>query len=629
MRFPRLVLLPLLLSLPSSLLHSVTWHVDVRHGDDTASGRAPAEAFRTLQAAADRMGPGDVVLVAPGVYPEHVRITARGTPDAPITLQAAAPETGEVVVTGAALAIRDGAPRWEQVDARLNLHRIAHPDGWPARVLYDRVDAYPYATLDQLKAFATPNAPGPLHGYFYDATEKRLYLRLHPRHAARGPDLARYTVAVAPPTGDGFEGTIVSRPEHYNIAILGEGPAHIVIDGFTFETPGVAGVYVEASDVTIRNCRFFGCRTAVAGNYQERLHNPAAGYAFKNLRHDPVTLDRVAARIRIERAWFTQFPAFEDIADCAARLPAGELSRGQKYGAMWHRKSVGQGLPSEHFKYEIGIACRIGRDWVIEDSTVVSAFEGLSCHSVSGSEGLIVRRNLFARICDNGIETEDHARGMVVTDNVFLDVMEPFSWQPLRGLPWPTDIVFSRNVIANTPAYQDYWVRLLPGRGVFKIGAPVSNWRDLAWMKEVPRSPITLGGAGIEISRNLVYFPGGRLFTLLGDRKVPLPDIRIRDNFFAADRLFSADAGNEMAADHFTLVRNTSVAAREGVSGPGPAAAGKNGTVLPDWTAMPFENTPQLDFRSPRSDAPPWPAPDLRSLVEHVSADTSRPSGER
>lgn len=606
------------LSLSSCVLPlaATTWHVDARDGNDTADGLTPATALRTLQSAADRVHPGDTVLVAPGMYPEHVRITARGTAASPITFRTASFEAGPVIVTGANPRIRDGKAVWERLDSEPDIYRTRHADGWPARVLYDRIDAYPYASLDQLKALATAKSPGPLHGYFYDATDGWLYLRLHPRHATKGPDPSRYVVAVAPPTGDGFEGTIVASPSHYNIGILGEGPAHIVIDGFTFETPGVAGVYAEAGDVTVRNCRFYGCRTAVTGNYQETLHDPAAGYVFKNLRHDPAVLDHAAARVRIEQCYFTQFPAFEDIADCVARLPEGELSKEQKYGSMWHRKSVGQGLPSEHFKYEIGIACRIGRDWVIEDNVVVSAFEGLSCHAASGSEGLIVRRNRFARICDNGIETEDHARGMTVVENVFIDVMEPFSWQPLRGLPWPTDIRFSRNVIVNTPENRDYWARLLPGRGVFKIGAPVSNWRDLPWMKDVPRSPLKLGGAGIEISGNLVYFPGGRLFTLLGDRKVSIPDIKFYDNLLAADRLFATAPQQQMPPDHFTFARNLTVTLGAEIAEVGGIAAGADRSQT-DITSLGFRDIQSLDFRPAVPGKPKsWPEPDLRAAVK-------------
>ncbi|EIP99167.1 hypothetical protein OpiT1DRAFT_03677 [Opitutaceae bacterium TAV1] len=621
---------------------ATTWHINAATGNDAApaatAGLTPDTPFLTIQAAVARVQPGDTLLIAPGIYFEHVTIpaTLRGTADAPITLRAATPGTSNpsphsVIITGADIRIRKTKTTWELVDPATHLYRThyQHPAaGWPARVLYDNTDLYPYATLDALNTFQTQNAPGPLHGYYYDETGKQLYLRLHPRHARRAagaPDLnpASHIIAVAPPTGGGFEGTLISQPAHYNIGILGERPAHIRIEGFTFETPGVAGIYTEAPDVTITDNWFYGCRTAVSGNYQETPIDPAKGHAFKNLRHDPAILDHVAARVTLRRCFFTQYPIFEDIADCFARLPenipAGRAGRAVRYGAMWHRKGAGQGLPSELFKYEIGIACRIGRDWTIEDSMIVNAFEGLSCHAVAGSKNLAVRRNLFARLADNAIETEDWSRGMTVTENLILDTLEPISWQPLRGLPWPTDIVITRNVIVNTPAHADYWKPVLSGRGVFKIGASASNWSALASMAGVPKSPV-LGGRGIEISHNLVWFSGGRLFTLIGDRNVSIPEIRLHDNLFATDWLFdvTGNAKNEMTAGHFTLARNLAMPARSGVPGPGAIGAGNGGESVDNAAAAGVPGAAALDFRTGAGLAaarPGVPTPDLRKLL--------------
>lgn len=54
-------------------------------GSDDNSGLSRKKAFRTICRAADRVGPGDTVLIAEGGYPENVRIRAAGTPKQPIT----------------------------------------------------------------------------------------------------------------------------------------------------------------------------------------------------------------------------------------------------------------------------------------------------------------------------------------------------------------------------------------------------------------------------------------------------------------------------------------------------------------------------------------------------------------
>src|SRR4029079_1677540 len=85
-----------------------------------------------------------------------------------------------------------------------------------------------------------------------------------------GPtDPNRQRMAVAPATGTRFDGTFITKPEQYCFGVLGEGDSYAVLDGLTFETPGVAGVYVEANRVTVRRCWFGGCRTGVAGNYAD------------------------------------------------------------------------------------------------------------------------------------------------------------------------------------------------------------------------------------------------------------------------------------------------------------------------------------------------------------------------
>ena len=56
-------------------------------GNDANSGLSREQAFRTICRAADRVGPGDTVMIASGDYNETVRIRAAGTKERPITFR--------------------------------------------------------------------------------------------------------------------------------------------------------------------------------------------------------------------------------------------------------------------------------------------------------------------------------------------------------------------------------------------------------------------------------------------------------------------------------------------------------------------------------------------------------------
>ncbi|HSI85486.1 MAG TPA: right-handed parallel beta-helix repeat-containing protein [Candidatus Methylacidiphilales bacterium] len=343
-------------------------------------------------------------------------------------------------------------------------YRISHQGGFPARMLYDDVDLFPYPNLEMLQAFQSPLAPEPRprprHGYTYDEASGYLYVRLHPDGKYGSTDPNAHTMAVAPPVAGGFDGTLIRKQADYGIGIMGNGAAFVIIDGITLETPAVAGVFTEGSDVTVRNCWFRGCRTRFSGSYEDRLTDPSKGYEdFFNNQYSPELLNTCAARVVVENCDFTQKPCVDDAAEILALLPdetdlvklkrGGMAKKGGIY-ALWIRKdSVNGGLPSEKFKYEIGVADRIGRDWIIRGNYIHNVFEGISCHATSASEGLKVLDNVFEGACDNAIELEDHSVGMVIRGNVLRNCLEPISYQPLRGEPWPHSAVIEKNLIYN------------------------------------------------------------------------------------------------------------------------------------------------------------------------------------
>ncbi len=80
-------------------------------GDDANPGISAAAPLRTIQAAAERMQPGDVCLIQAGTYRETVVPPRDGTAEAPIVFRAA--PGGTVVLSGL-----DAVTNWERVDER-------------------------------------------------------------------------------------------------------------------------------------------------------------------------------------------------------------------------------------------------------------------------------------------------------------------------------------------------------------------------------------------------------------------------------------------------------------------------------------------------------------------------------
>lgn len=79
-------LAPLALLLSAGCVQAATYLV-APGGSDSASG-SPSAPWATISHAADQVGPGDVVQVAPGTYPEQVYVTSSGTSAAPIRFEA-------------------------------------------------------------------------------------------------------------------------------------------------------------------------------------------------------------------------------------------------------------------------------------------------------------------------------------------------------------------------------------------------------------------------------------------------------------------------------------------------------------------------------------------------------------
>ncbi len=422
-------------------------------GRDDNDGLSRGKAFATLQSAADRVVPGDTVLVAPGVYFERPRLSRGGTREKPVLFKALDCTPGRTIVTAASPPLRRGEAVWKLEDEALQLYSTPFTHN-PARILYSDCDLYPYPSLEALKSFTLKNrTPGVENGFFFDPKAGRLYVRLRTDGRFGPSDPARHTIAAAPPNAPGFNGHHIGRPEEAVFFLPGQGECGVVLDGFTLETPGAAGVVTFGDGLVVRNVTFRGCRFGVAG-VMRNGHAPG-GVFVENCRMDSPNIF-LEMRELIEKhkdAVFAIKPAI----------------------FWWQRKGVNND-PAVMKNYETGIAFGGGANWHIRDNQLYDLFEGMSCWGLNRSEGTQIYGNDFRRMIDNAIETENHNRNMRIMFNYFEDIFEPLSHQPLGGFPFPGPIFIYRNIVNRTPGAEKIWPHQAHHPGIFKIGATGRNW---------------------------------------------------------------------------------------------------------------------------------------------------------
>jgi hypothetical protein len=551
---------------------AAVYYVNGSSGSNERDGLSSEKALATIQEAASRCAPGDRIVVARGVYYGPIELRLKGTSAHPITLEAEDHARNAVIITNGNQAIREGRVQWEVVEGTPGLYSVPLQGG-TARVLYSGTDLQPYLTLDGLKTFVTREGqPGPAHGYFYDEKEQQLYVRLHTSGKYGPTDPAKQVISVGPRSGNGSAGTSYNGPTFFNLGLMERVAAHVVVDGFTFETPGCAGVYVNGNHVTIRNSWFIGCRVGVSG------------------RRESSKPGETSNDVTVEYCDYSQFPAFDDMMEIMTeRRPAPGAPKYPLY--WWSRKGGGTGNP---LTYELGICGLVGSDWTVAHCRVHDAFEGLSTWCVRWSKGMLIHDNIFERLVDNAIEMEDHAEDMRIYHNLITNVVEPLSWQPLGGTPWPGPVYVYENVIRNDEAFNRRIVETsghLPGW--FKAGAAEPNW-SAEWNKEhmadVSKDSVRAPGAGVVVFNNTVIYPGGRFLNNVQ------PNVRIFENFHFINNIvlahtFSGKPGYRGANMEFR--NNLWISTVEPDSEGGELFAGDGGTVITaatgtDWTPEGF-----------------------------------------
>lgn len=555
-----------LTQLPCPALQAVTYHVDVNLGADENQGTAPGagHALASLQAAAEKVAPGDTISLADGVYYGPIELKIAGTAEAPILIKAANRKKGAVTLTNAVKGIRERKSQWTEVDGTPGLYRIPL-DRQTCRVLYSGVDLQPYHSLEALKSFTTADKnPGPRHGYFYDETEGQLYVILHASGKYGSTNPAEHLVAVGPRTGTGSAGTQYDGPSYYNLGLTAGGPIHVILEGLTFETPGFTGIMVDGSDVSVRDSWFEGCRSAISG---------------KRESEDPT---KTANRVTLEFCEYHNYPAFDDVLEIMELKKAGKVTIApEKFPAFWwSRKGGGAGAK---LTYEVGICNNVGSGWIVRNNHIHDAFEAFATWGVRWSRNLEIANNRMERLVDNAIETEDHTSGMTIHGNLIVNAVEPFSWQPLGGEPWPGPVYIYNNLVIN-----EYKLNLLISEvldwspGWFKAGASKDNW-EAPWnshMKGVSMDSVASPGDGVVVFNNTVYYPAGNFLTRVQPAARKFENFHFLNNVSVAGN-FSRQKGSFAENMRFTQnIWYTYPPARDEEPSNGEKFAGQGGTVL-------------------------------------------------
>ncbi len=562
-----------------------TLYVGPTGNDSTPTPTNPATPYRTIQKATTVVNAGDTVIVQPGVYYGPINLTRVGTSAAPITFKADAIGQNRVVITNANQAIREKTISWTLVDSALKMYTVPM-DHFPERVLYDGVDLLPYQSLAQLQAFrmgVNLDYPGTPSGYFFDSSLGKLYVRLRADGKYGSVDPNQHIMAVAPPPGGGGKGyDIGTSGTLYNFGITPQAAAYVVLDGFSFETPGVAGVYVRGSNVTVRNSWFRGVKTGVAGR-----------------RSTPDNDTYSADNVLVEYCDYSQFPAYDDAIEIIHQWAPTWFDTprdGDWKFFWWQRKgqSDDKWLDS-NFDYESpGITEFMGRNWIIRNNRMADVFDGIGTYAMEGMDGAQIYNNVFERMVDNAIEFENHGRNIALYNNEFRDIFMPISWQPLGGTPWPTNIFVYRNVIKQSDGFGAMWKDEGRYRGAWlKIGAAEKQWAWYDWMNgttgTVPKSPVDPGEQGVWFYNNTIVTRASQFLEKINSNSMEMIGVNFYNNIFVNEDWY----GNyDISSNYWTMtfshnVRSTDV----------PAApitenhiAGTGGVTLRDPAQIGFVN---------------------------------------
>ena len=567
------------LLLLSSTVNATVWYADATNGSDSNVGSTYTAPFKTIQKAFSRASAGDTIIVNPGVYYGPFNFTAKGTASSHITIKAKDKGEGKTILTNANKTIRENVNKnlWVKNDSSntwvtsytLTPGASVYGDNYifPARLLCDDVDMLQFASLQELKTGMYGDKKVLDSGYFYDNSNHKLFVRLRTdgKYGSANPN--DHVIKVSPSVyseiktgsllnyfhGVDTYGNIIGE-DSYNLCIgTYDGSAatsttvapsyYVDIDGFTFETPGNTGILLRASDVTVKNCWFKGCRAGIRGAARSN-----SDMMYSN-------------NITIQNCDYSQYPITEDTREIINELgTSGNFS-------WWMRKGE-LSEQSKYFNYEKGgFVTYMGKNWAIRKNNIHDCFDGISFLAMMSykdgdteipAENIEISGNVFKNCVDNGIELENHSKNIEIFDNEFENNFIPISYQPLGGAPWPSNIRIYKNIIHNSRDFNNlFGVTAGKKTAIFKIGIDVTKNGF-----ETDPEEFVIPNNGVKVFNNTIVSPGARLFENVsgsGKSYIPFRNIEFTNNVIVCGANSLKDFGFGMARAQILYREDTGI----------------------------------------------------------------------
>lgn len=350
------------------------------------------EPGQSLQEAADKLNPGDTLLLAEGIYHQTFTLTKSGTASNPITIKARSP--GKAIITGAMKM----TPPFEHVEGAIyktawvssNWSGNGTGQGWV--VAGDR-NLYNFNSLEEMRTFRKVGGKDkdqtPQEGFFYQGGE--LYVRLL---GGENPNATTMQV---------------SRPDLGPLLDI-QGQQHIVVEGLRFQVAPSAGVRLGAlgtagvcRHIVIRDCYFSGCQKGIAG---------------QGIRQGDERLG--TSDILVEYCQFNNYPTYQWVLH-------GKLQQTDIWGMVYSSVLGGAGIAPG------GRA----RNWTIRNCYFHDCFDGIESATTGDPDPALLNEfayNLLHNCADDSIEFDSmEYMGLRVHHNFILDGFCLLALSPVQG----------------------------------------------------------------------------------------------------------------------------------------------------------------------------------------------------